>query len=203
VPEQLLVFEAADRSGRLHVPKPGELVAVLAPLVPLPLPLPPPLPLSLPPQQACSGGGAGAGAGEWEREGGGEEEEEEEGGRRLECLFLNCCNSAALAAEIKRALPRLRVVFWSTLVEDGAARAFARGLFDAVGEALRARPPRQCGIGEAFARGRQEFARAGYVEGDPERFLHPPGHPHTTAAAPPPVGCAGCRPPVHGQPVLL
>lgn len=52
---------------------------------------------------------------------------------RLQCVALNGCETAELGYQIVSELPWLRVICWSTLAEDVAARAFAKGFYDAVG----------------------------------------------------------------------
>ena len=62
-------------------------------------------------------------------------------GGRLQCVVLNGCDTAELGAQIVQALPWVRVVCWAGLAEDAAARAFAAGLYDALGAFVAARKP--------------------------------------------------------------
>ena len=52
---------------------------------------------------------------------------------RLQCVCLNGCETAELGFQIVSNLPTIRVICWSTVAEDAAARAFASGFYDAVG----------------------------------------------------------------------
>ena len=66
-------------------------------------------------------------------------------------------------------------------------------------------PPQQHGgvagaegaIREAFNAGCASFEAAGYRFGDPQEYLHPPGHPHW--ARPDFANCRSCTPPVQGK----
>ena len=49
--------------------------------------------------------------------------------------------------------------------------------------------------------GCESFLKEGFTFGDPEDYLHPPGHPHTYR--PDYANCPHCTPPVHGECVLL
>lgn len=52
---------------------------------------------------------------------------------RLQCVCLNGCETAELGFQIVSNLPTIRVICWSTVAEDAAARTFASGFYDAVG----------------------------------------------------------------------
>lgn len=80
-----------------------------------------------------------------------------------------------------------------------AARSFARGFYDVIGTCLRANAA--IDIELAFRAGIERFQEDGFELGDPEMYLHGPGHPHQWA--PQLHGCYGCIPPVHGQVLLL
>ena len=56
-------------------------------------------------------------------------------------------------------------------------------------------------IEDAFKAGCDSFIQQGFRFGDPEEFLHPPGHPHNYR--PDYAQCDGCTPPVHGECILL
>ena len=51
---------------------------------------------------------------------------------RLHCCFLNGCNTGVLGHQIVSRLPHIKVICWSTVAEDAAARSFALGFYDAV-----------------------------------------------------------------------
>ena len=53
----------------------------------------------------------------------------------------------------------------------------------------------------AFRAGCECFMQHGFKFGDPEAYLHPPGHPHNYR--PEFATCEGCTPPVHGNVMLL
>lgn len=46
---------------------------------------------------------------------------------RLQCVFLNGCQTAELGYQIVSEMPWLMCICWSTITEDAAARAFATG----------------------------------------------------------------------------
>ena len=100
-------------------------------------PTPPPLVAATSSTHGSTGGGGGGG-------GNGESH------NALEIVFLNACDSAKLGAAIISGLPSrdLCVVCWSTVTEDTAARAFAQGFADELGQALQAElyngPARRC-----------------------------------------------------------
>ena len=95
--------------------------------------------------------------------------------------------------------PLLTLVCWGSIVEDGAARAFASGFYRSIASHLVSR--QELDIELAYLAGLATFEEEGFAWGNPSSFLHPAGHPHTQR--PCFVGCDGCSPPVHGQPVLL
>tara|TARA_B110001452_G_scaffold170726_1_gene142893 strand:- start:174 stop:1445 length:1272 start_codon:yes stop_codon:yes gene_type:complete len=130
---------------------------------------------------------------------------EGEGAGRLQCVVLNGCDTAELGAQIVRALPQLRVICWAGLAEDAAARAFASGLYDALGAFAAARKSLEPALVElAYWSGLERFLEDGFRCGDPRAYLHPPGHPHLHLRAPVLDGsCEGCCPPVHGEVVLM
>lgn len=120
---------------------------------------------------------------------------------RLRLIFLNGCKTAELGHTIVSAEPRLAVVCWATIVEDAAARAFAQGFYDAIGDHLKRSddPP---DLLTAFRSGLERFATDGGKLGNPEHYLHQdPHHPHMLR--PDFRGCEGCQPPVHGVVVAL
>jgi len=118
---------------------------------------------------------------------------------RLQCVFLNGCHTAALGHKLVEQLPWLYVICWCSITEDAAARAFATGFYDAVGDFIFS--GESIGIELAYWLGLSKMYNEGFRLGDPAAFLHPPAHPHVPA----PVfsGCDGCCPPVHGNVVLL
>ena len=118
---------------------------------------------------------------------------------RLQCVFLNGCETANLGYQIVSQLPHVMVVCWATITEDAAARAFAQGFYDAVGTYLSDNEPVQVEI--AFWSGLERYFAAGFRIGDPRAYLHGPGHPHIFS--PDFQGCEGCCPPVHGNVVCL
>ena len=61
----------------------------------------------------------------------------------------------------------------------------------------RRRPSSRISIEAAFTAGCDKFRQRGFKFGDPEQYLHPPGHPHHLR--PDFVNCPHCTPPVHGQ----
>jgi len=118
---------------------------------------------------------------------------------RLRCVVLNGCDTFEIGVGLVQAMPTISVLCWSSLAEDGAARAFARGFYDAIGTFLLARAPIDVEL--AYVAGFESFAESGYVYGDPTPYLHPPSHPHHLKPAF--ASCDGCTPPVHGRPVLV
>lgn len=127
------------------------------------------------------------------------------GSKRLEAVFLNGCLTTALGNDILSAMPWLTVVCWNSITEDQAARSFAVGFVDALGDSLAKHDLRvreRLTIDAAFVAGCVNLLNDGFRLGDPQRYLHPPNHPH--AATPDFSGaCWGCLPPVHGDAVLL
>jgi len=124
---------------------------------------------------------------------------------QLECVFLNSCESAKLGRAIAHGLEQdIVVICWSSLTEDTAAREFAQGFYDTIGETLRATKgmPRRLPLEAAFRAARERFKEGGFAFGDPADYLHPePNHPHHTH--PDFGGCTGCNPPVHGAVLLI
>ena len=118
---------------------------------------------------------------------------------RLQCVCLNGCETAELGFQIVSELPWLRVICWSTLAEDAAARAFAQGFYDAVGAFISNGGEVQLEL--AYLSGLDRFFDEGFALGDPAQYLHPAGHPHTRS--PQFQSCPGCCPPVHGVVSLL
>lgn len=53
----------------------------------------------------------------------------------------------------------------------------------------------------AFRAGVEQFLEHDFKIGDPQDYLHPPGHPHNRS--PNLQTCSGCVPPVHGEMLLL
>jgi ribokinase len=95
---------------------------------------------------------------------------------QLQCIVLNACESEGLARRIVKAMPHLRVICWTTLVDNRAATAFSKGFFDSLGNSLRtptllnkskenAREVDR--IDRAFAAAAHAFAKAGFAFGDP------------------------------------
>ena len=118
---------------------------------------------------------------------------------RLQCVALNGCETAELGFQIVTELPWLRVICWSTLAEDAAARAFAQGFYDAVGAFISNGGEVQLEL--AYLSGLDRFFDEGFALGDPAQYLHPADHPHTRV--PQFQSCPGCCPPVHGVVSLL
>ena len=56
-------------------------------------------------------------------------------------------------------------------------------------------------VEEAFEAGCISFMDQDFTFGDPEDYLHPPGHPHNYR--PEYATCEHCTPPVHGECMLL
>lgn len=118
--------------------------------------------------------------------------------RRLQCIFLNGCRTADLGYQIAEKMDGVRVICWSTITEDSAARAFAQGFYDAIGAYVTDGEPAQ--IETAFWVGIRRFRSEGFYLGDPAVFLHPPHHPHHYR---PDRLCENCFPSVHGSVVLF
>ena len=81
-----------------------------------------------------------------------------------------------------------------------AVRGTSPGIMAGVYAALAAGS--QVPVATAFRAGRASLQAAGFVEGDPEDYLHPLGHPHRTperTKEPNWRACHGCCPPVHGE----
>ena len=117
----------------------------------------------------------------------------------LKGLVLNACRTRLIGAAIHDSLPHLAVVCWKGVVLDGAAKAFAHGFFTAIADG----PEGSVSVATAFDAGRAAFLRKGYVEGDPEAYLHAREHEHWRVKFPGRKTCVGCNPPVHGEPVLI
>ena len=116
----------------------------------------------------------------------------------LRGIFLNACNTESMARLIHRYLPQLSIVCWGSVVENKAATAFSKGFFGAIA----ADEPGAVSVRRAFDAGVHAFQRANFCEGDPCAYLHDASHEHRRA------GrffrnCPGCKPPVHGVPVLI
>jgi len=127
------------------------------------------------------------------------------GNKRLEAVFLNGCLTTQLGNDILSVMPWLTVIAWNSITEDQAARSFAVGLVDALGDSLAKhglRVRERLSIDAAFVSGCLRLLEEGFRMGDPARYLHPPEHAH--ARRPDFSGkCFGCMPPVHGDVVLL
>ncbi|KAL1507541.1 hypothetical protein AB1Y20_007163 [Prymnesium parvum] len=133
---------------------------------------------------------------------------------RLQCVMLNGCKTEAIALHLLHTSPKLRIVCWKTLAEDNAARAFSAGFYSSLAAQLererraryewrwwRAASSDRLSIDEAFEAGCDAFRSQGFVFGDPEEHLHPPGHAHHYR--PDFINCPHCTPPVHGETLLL
>lgn len=118
----------------------------------------------------------------------------------LKGLVLNACFTVEMAHHIHQSLPHLSIVCWQGKVHDGAAKVFAGGLFKAIADGAEG----ATSVATAFDAGRAAFLRAGYREGNPDLYLHPPGHVHLSVNK---IRdwrlCPGCNPPVHGEPRLV
>ena len=118
----------------------------------------------------------------------------------LKGLVLNACFTVEMAHHIHQSLPHLSIVCWQGKVHDGAAKVFAGGLFKAIADGAEG----ATSVATAFDAGRAAFLRAGYREGNPDLYLHPPGHVHLSVNK---IrdwrSCPGCNPPVHGEPRLV
>ena len=119
----------------------------------------------------------------------------------LKGLVLNACSTVEMARRIHQSLPHLSIVCWEGKVLDGAAKVFAGGLFKAIADGAEG----ATSVATAFDAGRAAFLRAGYREGNPDLYLHPPGHGHLSLGKNlyPWKSCPGCNPPVHGEPRLV
>ena len=116
----------------------------------------------------------------------------------LKGIILNACKTETMARLIQRDLPNLAIVCWRSIVEDRAAKAFSRGFYSAIAAGAEG----AVSVHRAFDAGRAAFLRAGFCEGDPADYLHEPSHDHVVRR----VfvrSCPGCKPPVHGQPILV
>lgn len=118
---------------------------------------------------------------------------------RLECVFLNGCDTAGLAFKMVSQLPWLSAICWCSITEDTAARSFAQGFYDAVGSYIIGGEEVQVTL--AYWAGLSRMYAEGLRIGDPGLYLHPPGHAHLHA--PDFQRCEGCCPPVHGVVILL
>mmetsp|Transcript_276 Transcript_276/g.920 ORF Transcript_276/g.920 Transcript_276/m.920 type:complete len:752 (-) Transcript_276:204-2459(-) len=123
----------------------------------------------------------------------------------LECVFLNSCESEKLGRAIIEGLPQdIAVICWSSITEDTAAREFAQGFYDVIGDDLKATKgaPLRLPLAAAFKAACERFREGGFAFGDPAEYLHSePNHPHLTN--PDFQNCPGCNPPVHGAVLLL
>lgn len=115
------------------------------------------------------------------------------------------CHTEELAQQICLKLPHLKVICWSSVAEDAAARSFALGFYDAVGAMISSGDTIHVEL--AFWAGLEHFSGDGFRLGDPSVYLHKPGHPHTLrpvfSAGSDGKPCKGCLPPVHGKVQLL
>lgn len=109
------------------------------------------------------------------------------------------CHTEGLARSIHASLPHLSIVCWRGRVLDAAAKCFMKGFAAAVAS----RPQGATPILTAFQAGRAAFLQARYVEGDVEAYLHADDHPHRRITPKEWRLCHGCKPPVHGTPVLV
>ncbi|KAL1507448.1 hypothetical protein AB1Y20_008285 [Prymnesium parvum] len=119
---------------------------------------------------------------------------------RLQCVFLNGCQTAELGYQLVDEMPWLMCICWVTITEDAAARAFAQGFYDAVGAFIN--EGEEVKVELAFWAGLERFASENFQLGDPAKYLHHPAHPHSYR----PVlngECKHCCPPVHGTVVLF
>lgn len=130
---------------------------------------------------------------------------------RLECIVLNGCKTESIGRHLLNIAPHVKIVCWSTLSEDNAARAFASGFYEAVHKMLQREPKKRVDtpnkrmlklkvgldIDVAFKAGCASFIRQGFSFGDPEDYLHKHGHPHLYR--PEFASCPHCTPPVHGK----
>ena len=114
---------------------------------------------------------------------------------RLEGVVLNACSSLRIAVSIvrHRSTSHLQAVCWATKVESCAATHFMHGFYKCIADEI------GCPIERAFAAGRDRIETR-FVTGDPEEYLHPPGHDHDDKYDP---KCPGCKPPCAGIPLLL
>jgi len=118
----------------------------------------------------------------------------------LKGLVLNACHTSQMARRIHQSLPHLAIVCWEGPVLDGAAKEFSRGFFSAFADSA----PGATSVSTAFDAGRAAFLRAGWAEGNPADYLHPPGHEHHQMRAARIVfDWKNCNPPVHGVPCLV
>ena len=104
-----------------------------------------------------------------------------------------------IAQQCHESLPHLSIVCWRSRVHDTAAKVFSRGFYNAIASGAEG----SVSIATAYDAGRAAFLRAGYCEGNPNEYLHTPGHPHVVKRIAEWRQCPGCNPPVHGQPVLV
>jgi hypothetical protein len=143
--------------------------------------------------------------------------------RKLECVFLNACDTSLLGEHIASHAPRLKVVCWEGKLENNAGRCFANGFFGKVGYGItdRAGERDHCfaTIEQAFDAGTAAFEGEGFSFGDPDevRLTEPQmfqrwgnelvcrqhfdteqGRYHAYASS-----CQYCNSPYHGQPVMF
>lgn len=78
----------------------------------------------------------------------------------LVCLGLLCCNGSTLADTIGRSFPGCHIVFWQSLVEDGAARVFTQSLVEHLATQFASEAPLD--VRSSFDRACTAFADAGY-----------------------------------------
>lgn len=119
---------------------------------------------------------------------------------RLECIVLNGCKTESIGSHLLKAAPHLKIVCWSTLSEDNAARAFSVGFYAAMNRMILKEKnattcqlplshswwatPSKLVIEAAFRAGCASFIKDGFVFGDPEECITPPPSAHCHSSIP-------------------
>lgn len=88
---------------------------------------------------------------------------------RIQCLFLNCCNTFEIAKEVNRVWPELLIISWSTVTADKAAAAFATGFYTYLGQHCTSTArASKASLLEAYANAVRSFENAHFSWGDPK-----------------------------------
>lgn len=119
--------------------------------------------------------------------------------KELKVLAIIACRSEVVLQTLKLA-PGVIGIGFEYVVEDTAAKVFVHGMLAEIKRVVDEFLP--IDGNRVFEAGVASFQEAGYKPGDPSKYLHPPGHPHTYD----PVldgSCQGCTPPVHGTPFII
>jgi hypothetical protein len=125
-----------------------------------------------------------------------------------DCYVLSCCKTDVFGRKIVDSFQsgsrKPFIIVFRSLIEDDAGTMFMSGIFHFLNE--RASELKAADTDHKKELFLQMFKTAvdhmknnGFATGDPESYLHPPGHPHMYK---PDLKCNGCTPPVYGLPAF-